>query len=503
MESMAGETYNSLLRWLKEVLNNITEEDLKLSQEDRAYKWYNTYSQDVPAHIQGQSGAPIFTPMEKGKLIGVMESVNERVKDRISIVGQSHQDATLEDAINDGARDFAFYMSYKDNNSVDASEGEGRLTLSFDPKKADKAFELLGTYLKSVEKTKTGRKINSLKVLGPDYQGTRTDSGIIYLNTSDNSVVEQIGKELAQLFGSAGIQLYDHTPMGMKRIDKGMSFSQRGPYSSSHGFARAKIIDDAVNVYLKGGKMTMEQALTEAIKRNGYDEEDPSILKEQNYIRNYDFIEMPMDERVDKLLGFLQVAKKDENDYIRENERVSGDLSYLKAIRNQGNGLNDDDFKRALVYGAVGRYKGLFGADEDVEKWIRELTEKQAQKYILLNNLNRQLSQPIDANAPNAEELRKQRDEATASIMERVNNLSLEINKALEDGRKRRGLVKDVGKKRKDSDVGGIIGLEEVNKDEDKAKEQANVDKIGDDQSESGSDASEEVDKKKKKKRVK
>ncbi|WP_339366051.1 T3SS effector HopA1 family protein, partial [Vallitalea maricola] len=66
--------------------------------------------------------------------------------------------------------------------------------------------------------------INGLKVLGPNYQGERTDSAIIYLTTSDKEIIDKIVKELDDRFKKAGIEMYDHAPLGMKILVTIFSF---------------------------------------------------------------------------------------------------------------------------------------------------------------------------------------------------------------------------------------------------------------------------------------
>jgi hypothetical protein len=63
---------------------------------------------------------------------------------------------------------------------------------------------------------------------------------IIYMNSDDLGAAKAIAAELVSLFGG---DLEDGVPIGMLELGRGIGFAERHPSYSSHGEARAKVIE--------------------------------------------------------------------------------------------------------------------------------------------------------------------------------------------------------------------------------------------------------------------
>ncbi|MDE1214919.1 T3SS effector HopA1 family protein [Vibrio aestuarianus] len=129
------------------------------------------------------------------------------------------------------------------------------------------------------------------KVTGPDYLGTRTDSFIFYLQGTD---IGEALKLVEQLNGNSTIKeaLIDHTPMGMKSLAPGVSYSEFSSISpiggiprSSHGFLRAQIITSAIAKWAKQEdrtKLKLYQYIDKEFSRCGYDPKDSALLSKKS-----------------------------------------------------------------------------------------------------------------------------------------------------------------------------------------------------------------------------
>ncbi|WP_113671825.1 T3SS effector HopA1 family protein [Vallitalea guaymasensis] len=399
---MPNEVFDSLLSWLEQWMQVV---DGKFTTEDAYAKYdyhrkikdiYNLYKVNVPEYDEPKT----LTESEKEAFKNQMIAVEDKYKG-LKMFGQSSK-TTIKQALREGKKDFAYFV--RDKRSKKIEQGNARTTLSFDPKKAKEAFELLANYMEDIKRSPEASYISAFKVLGPNYQGERTDSAIMYLTTSDKTIIDKIVKELDARFKKAGIEMYDHAPLGMKNWSPGFSFSHQGPFSSSHGIARSKIINDATDILVKDvdsdlSKEAMKKALQESLKMNGYDIDKPEFLDLINFVENIENTETDTETRRDILKRYI-LNNKDKgvtriisaNKEMFKKELKQLDKKYKKSkskeapysINDQVLSLDEDfgddgdeidvnstvveqDITDAMVYGKIMRFRDLFGANKEVE----------------------------------------------------------------------------------------------------------------------------------------
>ncbi len=196
---------------------------------------YELYESDLP------NGAKELTHDERNKF---RQDIIDTIKNfpNLKIWGQLiGSDNRLTEQNIDNYKDefnteFAFHMSRVDETETSKSEhSKSRLTLSFDSSASGSVFRELAKYMSS--ELQSVKYVKSLKVMGPYEQGTRTDSAVIYLNTTDETQVDAVVKDLGYRLNEN--VLYEHTPYGMERKAKGISYSHQSVFASSHGTALA------------------------------------------------------------------------------------------------------------------------------------------------------------------------------------------------------------------------------------------------------------------------
>ncbi|GMQ62121.1 T3SS effector HopA1 family protein [Vallitalea maricola] len=425
---MPNEVFDSLLSWLEQWMQVV---DDKFTTEDAYAKYdynrkikdiYNLYKVNVPEYDEPKT----LTDSEKEAFKNQLVAVEGKYKG-LRMYGQSSK-TTIKKALRDRKKDFAYFI--RDIRSKKVEQGNSRTTLSFDPKKSKEAFELLAKYMEDIKRSPEASYINGLKVLGPNYQGERTDSAIIYLTTSDKEIIDKIVKELDDRFKKAGIEMYDHAPLGMKKWSPGFSFSQQGPFSSSHGMARSKIINDATDILVKDADSDLSQealkkALQESLKMNGYDTDKPEFLDIINFVENIETTDTDTEIRRDILKRYI-LNNKDKgvtkiisaNKEMFKNELKQLDKKYNDdkksnpaeapySVNDQVLSLDEDfgddgdeidvnstvvekDITDAMVYGKIMRFRDLFGANKEVEEILEshirnkcEELEKEDRLFIL------------------------------------------------------------------------------------------------------------------------
>ncbi|GMQ57445.1 hypothetical protein AN1V17_18400 [Vallitalea sediminicola] len=402
---MPNEVFDSLLSWLEQWMQVVdgkftTDEDYAKYDYNRKIKdIYNLYKVNVPEYDEPKT----LTDSEKETFKNQLIAVETKFKG-LRMYGQSSK-TTIKKALRAGKKDFAYFV--RDKRSKKIEQGNSRITLSFDPKKAKEAFELLATYIEDIKRSPEASYINAFKVLGPNHQGVRTDSAIMYLSTSDKEIIDKIVKELDDRFKKAGIEMYDHAPFGMKKWSSGFSFSQQGPFSSSHGMARSKIINDATDILVKDvdsdlSKEAMKKALQESLKMNGYDTDKPEFLDIINFVENIEttdtdtetkrdilkrYILNNKDKGVTKIISankemFKNELKQLDKKYKDDKKRSPAEASY--SVNDKVLSLEEDfgddgdeidvnstvvekDITDAMVYGKIMRFRDLFGANKEVE----------------------------------------------------------------------------------------------------------------------------------------
>lgn len=183
--------------------------------------------------------------------------------------------------------EFAYFMERKDIKDKIQEDGASRLTLTFKPGKAGEVFEKLAAYLSDDKNAGKWKYIKQAKVMGPSGQGTRTDSAVIYLSTSNPDIAKAIAEDIKKKVDIGESNWVDHTPFGMQGMSgSGIIYSQRDPRQSSHGLARSAIIKAVVDEYQKTGdktKFDVKKTLKKVLKRNGYNENKPHLLDFNSY----------------------------------------------------------------------------------------------------------------------------------------------------------------------------------------------------------------------------
>ncbi|MDE1238733.1 T3SS effector HopA1 family protein [Vibrio aestuarianus] len=128
------------------------------------------------------------------------------------------------------------------------------------------------------------------KMLSPDSQGFRTDSVILYLQDTD---IDKARELAAQLNDDPTLKaaLIDHTPMGMKSLAPGVSYSEFSNIfppgicvidGSSHGRSMSYIVASAIVKWAKQEDRTdpkLYQYIAQEFRMCGYDPNDRVLLR--------------------------------------------------------------------------------------------------------------------------------------------------------------------------------------------------------------------------------
>ncbi|MBE4085721.1 hypothetical protein HJ107_02535 [Vibrio parahaemolyticus] len=174
--------------------------------------------------------------------------------------------------------EFAYFIHPKvGRNYHDGSHS--RIALTVDSHKAKQIVPFLAEIVAKEQ------CIDCAKIMGPDEQGVRTDSAIIYFNGSDINKANEVAKQIKTIIGDT---LISHTPIGMKCLIPGVSYSEfsnihpdGGEASTSHGMARAQILTSAIKSYVMQGYTSskqLEQVIDNKFKISGYNHKDNALL---------------------------------------------------------------------------------------------------------------------------------------------------------------------------------------------------------------------------------
>ena len=174
--------------------------------------------------------------------------------------------------------EFAYFII--PNRSKQKSEGQhSRIALSFDSQHAKTVLPLLASI---VSKDKS---IDCAKIMGPDEQGMRADSAIIYFEHTNAGQIQKVVNNLKEEMGN---MLTPHTPIGMKSRYPGISYSEFSNIhpdgkeaSTSHGMARAEILTSAIKTYVMQRERSatkLEQIIDNTFQKCGYAIRDTALL---------------------------------------------------------------------------------------------------------------------------------------------------------------------------------------------------------------------------------
>lgn len=386
---MSKEVFNSLLAWANKAESILDRSKIPTDEAERISMWYNIYKTNRPDYTEGGTKQATLTDEEKKQFSQKMVDMEKKYAGTLKMFGQGNQKKNIQYAVDKGSGDFAYFMRPIRDKEQEKGGGDSRITLSIDPKKADQAFQALAGYLSLMKDSEVGKSIKSLKLLGPNYQGDRTDSSIIYLDTTDSSVVKDLANDIKAILDSKDIKMYDHTPYGMEKVETGFSFSQRGPYSSSHGMARSKVIDDTVMNYIANSKLSMEDALRHALVINGYNPDDASRLDKNNYIKHFDTIEKKVRMKKFILEGMLEKDHEAIAIYKNDREDFQYELNALAGYMKNPLMSKEDKIKQALINGAYKKFQILFGKDDTSKKWVEDFVTSKYEEAVLQDILDR------------------------------------------------------------------------------------------------------------------
>ncbi|MCA6223024.1 TcdA/TcdB pore-forming domain-containing protein [Photorhabdus antumapuensis] len=118
--------------------------------------------------------------------------------------------------------------------------------------------------------------LEQTKIMGPKNLGSRTDQAVIYLSRAGVEHAQTISGKLGELLPATAF--VEHTPTGMYRVSKGISYSETAEGgSSSHGQSRAQLIAAAGTQSLLTDT-PIEKSLTRTLQIRGYDVHNPALL---------------------------------------------------------------------------------------------------------------------------------------------------------------------------------------------------------------------------------
>ncbi|MDE1347776.1 T3SS effector HopA1 family protein [Vibrio aestuarianus] len=171
----------------------------------------------------------------------------------------------------------------------EGSKIHSRLTLALQSSKVKDVLHLLA------EMVRDNPDIIRGKIWSPNLLGTKTDTFIFYSRVAN---IGEARKLAEQLNGISTIKqaLIDHTPMGMKSLAPGVSYSEfssiipvGGILHSSHGHIRSYILASAIAKWAEQKNRTereLNRYIAQEFRMCGYDPKDCALLsKESNGAR--------------------------------------------------------------------------------------------------------------------------------------------------------------------------------------------------------------------------
>ena len=264
--------YEQASRFVHEYPDILSRNDLELLSN----QLYKMYTADTHPDMKALDST------QKEQLVNVLSGIHQKKK--VGIIPQSPHYPRFE-LLNSYilARRFNYFvspLSYREGSEINS-----RITLALQSSKVKDVLPFLAKMVRD------NSYIENSKILSPDYQGIRTDSFIFYLQGADIDKAREI---VAQLNDNRTIKeaLIDHTPMGMKSLTPGVSYSEfssivsvGGTLDSSHGRTRSYILASAIAKWAKQEDRTepkLYQYIDEEFSRYGYDPKDSALLSKKS-----------------------------------------------------------------------------------------------------------------------------------------------------------------------------------------------------------------------------
>ncbi|MGQ5525183.1 TcdA/TcdB pore-forming domain-containing protein [Chitinimonas sp. PSY-7] len=250
-------------RWTKQALAD--QQSLEQLLEGDAYL---RYSQDKPTSVDSLNDHEQQAFVDYIKALAVRAGtvdIRAQGKEKVALSSQTDTDLGNAEAFRVLPKDF------EQRHGTRASVG-ARLTVTVD----NTHFNQLANALTQLFNDDNRSWLEQAKIMGPRNLGSRTDHAVIYLSEAGLEHARVIQEMLGVLLPATAF--VEHTPMGMHRMGKGISYSETAKGgSSSHGQSRARLIATA------GGEALLtdtpvETTLTRTLQKRGYDAQDPALL---------------------------------------------------------------------------------------------------------------------------------------------------------------------------------------------------------------------------------
>ncbi|MGG4664037.1 TcdA/TcdB pore-forming domain-containing protein [Providencia vermicola] len=233
---------------------------------------YQLYSNDIPPKSSRLN-------LEERKLfLGEFTALlNSEVRDKVSIRVQGQNEEPFfklssEQQLNASA----YRILPKDYRQryLNSSNLMARLTVNVNKQN----YANLAEALTKLYDNDPQKNVIQSKIMGPKNLGNRTDQAVIYLAEANSVSAKEVSQQLKSLLPPDA--LIEHTPVGMKRLMTGISYSETVEgQSSSHGESRAVIMAKAVTESLLTGER-LKNILPRTLQRFGYDPKDPAIISQ-------------------------------------------------------------------------------------------------------------------------------------------------------------------------------------------------------------------------------
>lgn len=265
-EIKSGYKYNNL-KW-----NDTLRIKRKYVEEKITEIIYQLYSNDVP----NESNSLNF---EERKLFldEFQALLNSEVRDKVNIRVQGQNEESFfklssEQQLNASA--YRIFSKDYHQRYLRRSNLMARLTVNVNKKNY---INLANALIKLYDNDPQKNVIQS-KIMGPRKLGNRTDQAVIYLAEASSVSAKEVSQQLKSLLPPDA--LIEHTPVGMKRLMTGISYSETVEgQSSSHGESRAVIMAKAVTESLLTGEK-LKKTLPRTLQRFGYDSKNPAIISQ-------------------------------------------------------------------------------------------------------------------------------------------------------------------------------------------------------------------------------
>lgn len=300
---------------------------LKIIESNLSNFIYKKYSSNKPIDASGLTIEEQKEYLDKFKLLA---ENNSNIEIRIQGKNEDYFSHLSDSDLLDGD---AYRLLPKDfngrynNNSILMS----RLTINV---KKEHYFSLAEALVYLYERD-PHNKIMQSKIMGPKKLGNLTDQAVIYFPNASLQDAIEIANELKELLPEDAF--VEHVPIGMHRIDKGISYSETlKNQSSSHGEVRAEIMAKAVSESLLTGK-PVEECLDHQLSIYGYSVENPALISQSVREASHDISLAGSSNRVDVLPSKdIDIFKQDPISFSQQYILNAKELNKILQLPSEG-----------------------------------------------------------------------------------------------------------------------------------------------------------------------